>query len=26
MFVAILIARLTGVYPIVDKPIVDKKS
>jgi len=25
MFVAILIARLTGVYPIVDKPIVDKK-
>lgn len=26
MFVAILIARLTGVYPVVDKPIVDKKS
>jgi hypothetical protein len=26
MFVAILIARLTGVYPIVDKPIVDKKT
>jgi ion channel len=25
MYVAILIARLTGVYPIVDKPIVDKK-
>jgi hypothetical protein len=26
MYVAILIARLTGVYPIVDRPIVDKKS
>ena len=26
MYVAILIARLTGVYPVVDKPIADKKS
>ncbi|NWF71716.1 MAG: voltage-gated potassium channel [Nitrospirae bacterium] len=26
MFVAILIARLTGVYPVVDKPIADKQS
>jgi hypothetical protein len=25
MYVAILIARLTGVYPVVDKPSMDKK-